>query len=82
MQLDVRLPMGVMFVIIGVILLVYGLITWPDTALYERSLGYNVNFWWGLFLAAFGGVMLALSRGGRQSRMADSTSQNDKPIRS
>jgi hypothetical protein len=25
-------------------------------------LGYNVNFWWGLFLVAFGAVMLWLTR--------------------
>ncbi|MHB8971707.1 MAG: hypothetical protein ACYC3X_12100 [Pirellulaceae bacterium] len=62
MQLDVRLPMGVMFVIIGLILSVYGLITWSDIAMYERSLGYNVNFWWGLFLTAFGAAMLVLAR--------------------
>ena len=53
MQLDVRLPMGMMFVIIGVILSLYGLITWSDAEMYQRSLGYNVNLWWGLFLAAF-----------------------------
>lgn len=62
MQLDVRLPMGVMFLIIGVVLVVYGLITWSDAALYQPSLGYNVNFWWGLFLAAFGVLMLWLTR--------------------
>ena len=62
MQLDVRLPIGVMFVIIGLVLTVYGLVTWSDAAMYQRSLGYNVNFWWGLFLAAFGGVMLFLAR--------------------
>ena len=62
MQLDVRLPIGVMFVIIGVILSVYGLITWSDSAMYQRSLGYNVNFWWGLFLTAFGAAMLVLAR--------------------
>ena len=62
MQLDVRLPIGLMFVIIGVILSVYGLITWTDGAMYERSLGHNVNFWWGLFLAAFGAAMLVLAR--------------------
>jgi hypothetical protein len=62
MQLDVRLPMGVMFAIIGVILSVYGLITWSDNAMYQRSLGYNVNFWWGLFLAAFGAIMLVMAR--------------------
>ena len=62
MQLNVRLPIGLMFVIIGVILGVYGLITWSDAAMYQRSLGYNVNFWWGLFLAAFGAAMLYLAR--------------------
>ncbi|MGI6415473.1 MAG: hypothetical protein ACOX1P_07375 [Thermoguttaceae bacterium] len=62
MQLDVRLPMGMMFVIIGVILSLYGLITWSDAEMYQRSLGYNVNFWWGLFLAAFGTAMLLLAR--------------------
>jgi hypothetical protein len=51
-----------MFLIIGVILSVYGLITWSDAAMYQRSLGYNVNFWWGLFLAAFGVAMLYLAR--------------------
>ncbi len=63
MQLDVRLPMGVMFAVIGAILVVYGLITsWTNPALYDRSLGYNVNLWWGLFLAAFGAWMLWLTR--------------------
>ena len=62
MQLDVRLPMGVMFIIIGLILLVYGLLTWSDAALYQRALGYNVNFWWGLCLTAFGAAMLFLAR--------------------
>lgn len=62
MQLDVRLPMGMMFVIIGVIMLVYGVITWSDAEMYQRSLGYNVNLWWGLFLTAFGAAMLLLAR--------------------
>ena len=62
MQLDVRLPIGVMFFIIGVILCVYGLITWSDVDLYQRSLGHNVNVWWGLFLTAFGALMLWLTR--------------------
>lgn len=75
MQLDVRLPMGMMFAIIGVILSLYGLITWSDPELYQRSLGYNVNFWWGLFLAAFGAAMLLLARRAalRSKRDAPST---------
>ena len=38
-----------------------------DASLYERSLGVNVNLWWGIVMLAFGAVMLALAvRGGRK----------------
>jgi hypothetical protein len=47
-----------MFTIIGAILLVYGLIS--DPAIYERSLGININLWWGLAQLVFGVVMLWL----------------------
>ncbi len=58
-QLDVRLPMGLLFLILGVILVVYGFAA--DPAIYARhSLGLNINLIWGGFLAAFGAVMLIL----------------------
>jgi len=62
-MLDIRIPIGLMFVIIGPILLVYGLVTqFTDRALYEvHSLGINVNLEWGLVLSAFGAMMLALA---------------------
>jgi len=59
MTLDVRLPIGGMFSIIGAILVVYGLVS--DDAIYQRSLGINVNLWWGLVLLAFGLAMLAFA---------------------
>ena len=59
MQLDLRIPIGGMFTIFGVVLIVYGLVS--DPAIYQRSLGVNVNLWWGLVLLAFGLVMLALA---------------------
>ena len=65
MQLDVRLPMGLMFLIIGVVLFLYGLVTWGKP-MYDVSLGFNVNFWWGLFLSLFGGLMLLLARRAQQ----------------
>ena len=71
MQLDVRLPMGLMFLIIGLILSVYGLITWSDAEMYQRSLGCNVNLWWGLLLAAFGAAMLLLARRAAARREED-----------
>ena len=56
MGLDLRLPIGLMFTVFGVILVAYGFVS--DAAIYQRSLGINVNLWWGLVLLAFGGVML------------------------
>ena len=64
MSLDIRFPIGGMFSIIGAILVVYGLVS--DDVIYQRSLGINVNLWWGLVLVAFGLVMLGLAvRAGR-----------------
>lgn len=59
MNLDLRLPIGLMFSIFGVILVGYGLAS--DPAIYARSLGINVNLWWGVVLLAFGLVMLRLA---------------------
>lgn len=58
-QLDVRQPMGLLFLILGIILTGYGLAA--DPAIYARhSLGQNVNLAWGLVFVAFGGGLLWL----------------------
>jgi len=59
MKLDLRLPIGLMFTVFGVMLTGYGLAS--DQAIYDRSLGINVNLWWGLVVLAFGLVMLAFA---------------------
>lgn len=59
MRLDVRWPIGGMFTIFGAILTVYGMVSNP--AMYEKSLGINVNLWWGLALLVFGLVMLVFA---------------------
>ena len=56
MSLDLRVPIGLLFAALGVMLAVYGLVS--DPAIYQASLGINVNLWWGLVLVLFGGVML------------------------
>jgi len=57
MNVDIRLLIGAMFSIIGAILTVYGVITLSDPDVYDRSLGININLWWGLALLAFGVIM-------------------------
>jgi len=62
MNLDLRIPMGLMFSIIGVILTAFGAGTLNNTALYARSLGINANLYWGIVLLVFGLVMFQMGR--------------------
>ena len=58
MGLDIRLPIGLMFAILGVLLAGWGLVS--DEAIYERSLGININLIWGTILIVFSVVLLWL----------------------
>jgi hypothetical protein len=61
MGLDIRIPMGLMFAILGAIITVYGLVS--DSGIYQRhSLGININLAWGLVMLAFAAFMLLLAR--------------------
>ena len=58
MGLDIRLPIGLMFAILGVLLVGFGLVS--DKAIYERSLGININLIWGTIMIAFSAILLWL----------------------
>jgi hypothetical protein len=64
-MLDIRTPIGLLFLLLGALLSGYGLLS--DPAVYARSLGINVNLWWGMVLLAFGAAMLYLGRQGRRN---------------
>jgi hypothetical protein len=55
MNIDLRFPLGLLFIVFGGLLTLFGLFT--DRAIYERSLFINVNLWWGLVMLLFGGLM-------------------------
>jgi membrane protein implicated in regulation of membrane protease activity len=57
--LDIRLPIGGLFAVLGVVLGGYGLATAGDSARYASSLGVNINLWWGLVMLVFGALLLA-----------------------
>lgn len=65
MNLDLRIPMGLMFTLVGLILIVKGLLT-QGSAIYASSLGININLDWGIVLLLFGGVMYLLGRRGQK----------------
>jgi len=58
MDMDIRIPIGLLFVILGAILAFYGVFTMNDTELYARSLGRNINLWTGILMLVFGSLML------------------------
>lgn len=67
MGLDIRLPLGLLFLILGGILTVFGFATRHST-LYARSLDVNLNLVWGLIMFVFGLVMYIV---GRRQRWQD-----------
>jgi hypothetical protein len=56
MGLDIRIPIGLLLALIGLLLSAYGLAS--DHLLFVRSQGVNVNLWWGGVLAAAGVLFL------------------------
>ena len=59
MNFDLRLPLGLMFTLFGAMLSIYGLTS--DKAMYEKSLGMNINLGWGLVMLVFGVIMLVVA---------------------
>ena len=71
MGIDIRLPLGILFSLLGVTLIIYGIA--GDPSHYQQSLGINVNFYWGFVLLAFGLLMLLLGRRGIRVASASKT---------
>jgi hypothetical protein len=62
MGLDIKIPIGLLFTIIGLLMFIYGLFTYGNTALYEKSLNININLWSGSLMLVFGVLMLVFSK--------------------
>lgn len=62
MGIDIRLPIGILFSLLGLILALYGML--GDTSHYRQSPGMNINLVWGIVLLVFGVVMFLLGRRG------------------
>lgn len=53
---DIRLMIGALFVVYGVILVIYGFVITP--AELAKAAGININLWLGLGMLVLGGVFL------------------------
>lgn len=68
MGLDIRLPIGLMFFVMGLLLMGFGYFS--DPGIYARSLSINVNLIWGFVLLLFGSAFLFLGRRGGKHAVA------------
>jgi hypothetical protein len=72
-MLDIRIPIGLMFTILGIILLAFGIVSHfgllsTNPEIYKQhSLGINVNCYWGILMLVFGVLMLLFARFRRQN---------------
>jgi drug/metabolite transporter (DMT)-like permease len=66
-RLDLRYPIGGLFLVLGLILVAYGAATGDNAEMYARATGVNVNLWWGVVMLAFGAFMWGMAmRAGRR----------------
>jgi sulfite exporter TauE/SafE len=61
-MVDIRIPIGLMFSLLGIIISILGFVTISDSAMYQKSLGININIIMGIMMLAFGLIMLAFTR--------------------
>jgi hypothetical protein len=76
---DARISLGMLFTLLGTILIAFGISTRDHAEVYARSLGIDANLWWGLALLAFGVVVLALGRRGQARMEKGQTAAPAKP---
>lgn len=65
MNVDLRIPMGMMFTLMGAVLMAFGLSTKNNPEIYARFLGINADLWYGVALLVLGLVMVSLGRRGQ-----------------
>ena len=67
-SLDLRLPIGGLFTVLGVMLAGYGLATGGNTEMYVKSAGININLIWGVVMIVTGAIFLVLAKRGAAAK--------------
>ncbi|MEO8624386.1 MAG: hypothetical protein ABI625_25115 [bacterium] len=64
-DLDVRVPIGGLFTLLGILLALYGFME-PTAAKSAFTKGGQINMWWGIVMLVFGVFMLLIARPSRE----------------
>jgi len=78
MNLDLRMPLGLMFTFTGALLTAFGLAS-RGAAIYALCQGIDVTLCWGLVLLAFGLVMMMV--GSKGQKQIESKRQLPQPVK-
>lgn len=65
MNLDLRIPMGMMFAMMGAVLAAFGLSVHNRPELAARIPHAGADLWWGVVVLVFGIMLLSLGRRGQ-----------------
>jgi prolipoprotein diacylglyceryltransferase len=74
-MVDIRIPIGLMFSILGILITFFGLLTRSDAAMYQKSFDINVNIVMGVLMLLFGLVMLYFARKKNKKESFKTTNQ-------
>lgn len=79
MNLDLRVPMGLMFFLTGAIMAVYGVATNGDP-MYSKSDGLNINLIWGAVMFVFGMTMFLFGQRSHRRHKAAPVEPTTQPL--
>jgi uncharacterized membrane protein YidH (DUF202 family) len=65
--MDIRLPIGLLFSILGLVITVFGFMT-KGAEMYKHSLNININIYTGIVLVVFGVFMLFMAMRGQAKK--------------
>jgi hypothetical protein len=80
MNLDLRIPMGLMFTIVGAMMSIFGFFT-RGSSIYQHSAGVNINLIWGIVMLVFGITMFTLGRRADKRPPSKPAQETDRPHR-
>jgi len=66
LDLDIRLPIASLFLLVGALLIGYGFLGPAPITIVQPPFSFSVNVAWGAVMVLFGAILLAAAKAGRR----------------